>query len=164
MNGLDVLIGIFILIGAYRGYKAGFIVEVTSLVAIILGIFVGFHLLDAAIILLKDHIDVKESILPFLAFAIVFLIVVIGVSLLGRIFKGIVENTFFGSFDQAFGAVFGILKIMFLTSIVIWLLNFVSIIPSAWMEESILYPMVAGIAPELAGWLSAMFPSLENLF
>lgn len=164
MNGLDVLIGIFILIGAYRGYKAGFIVEVTSLIAIILGIFLGFHLLDAAIVLLKDMINVKESILPFLAFATVFLIVVIGVSLVGRLFRGIIENSFLGSFDQALGAVLGILKIMFLTSIVVWLLNSISIIPSLWMEESVLYPMVAGIAPEVAGWFSAIFPSLQDLF
>lgn len=158
------MIGILFIVGAYRGYKAGFILEITSLIAIMLGVFAGFKLMDAAIALLHDRLDINESILPFVAFGIVFLLVVIGVSLLGRLLKGIIDKSLFGVFDQALGAIAGILKIIFMTSVVIWIFDSMALFPSAWTEESMLYPFLAGVAPKIAVWLSAIFPSLKDIF
>lgn len=164
MSWLDIALVILIIIGAYRGYNAGFILEVTTFIAIVLGIFAGFRLMDIMINLLTERFNVNEKVLPFLAFAIVFLAVVIGVSLIGRLLKGLTEKSFFGTLDQALGAVIGILKIAFMISVVVWILESISIIPSTWTEQSVVYPFIAAIAPAMAEWFSAVFPSLREIF
>ena len=43
MNFLDILILIPILYGAYKGFKHGFVIELFTLLAILVGIYVGIH-------------------------------------------------------------------------------------------------------------------------
>ena len=52
MSGIDIALCIFILIGAYHGYKAGFLLELFSLVAVVLGVLGGFKLMGWAMVLL----------------------------------------------------------------------------------------------------------------
>jgi len=165
MSWVDIVIVAIILVGAYRGYKEGFIVEVFSLLALILGIIGGFMLLGNAMVMIDQNLDVNESILPFMAFAVVFVIIVIVVSLIGKMIKASISVTFLGSLDQAFGGVLGLLKSAFLLSVAIWLANYVI---ADWLadlhDKSILFGPVADFAPALTHVLGKWFPAVEDLF
>lgn len=165
MKWIDVILVIIILFGAVGGYREGFVMTVISLVAVILGIFGGFLLLGQAMLMLDSNFRINENILPYVAFAVVFVVIVILVSLLGNILRASLHMTFLGSIDRAMGALLGILKSAFLLSVTFWILDALGIdVITGWFSSSGLYPVISGFAPLVADWLGALIPAFKNVF
>ena len=165
MSKIDIALIIVLAIGAFSGYQKGFLSELFSLLGIILGILAGFKLMGIAMVNLVEHFNINEKILPYVAFGIVFLIVIILVSLLGKFLKSSIEKTVLGNADQAAGSVLGILKAAFMTSVVLWITSSMNLtIPDGWTEDSWLYPTIATIAPTVTSWIAEIFPVFSDLF
>jgi membrane protein required for colicin V production len=165
VSKIDIVLVIVFLVGAFSGYRKGFLAELFSLIGIILGILAGFKLMGIAMLMLSENYHVDEKILPYVAFGVVFLIVVILVSLLGKLLKSSLEKTVLGSADQVAGAVLGLLKMAFMASVFLWITSSVNVsVPLSWTKDSWLYPFTASIAPELTTWVAQVFPVFSDLF
>jgi len=165
MSAMDIALALFILLGAYHGYKAGFLLELVSLFAVVLGVLIGFRLMGWAMVLLEDKLNVDEKVLPYVAFAVVFLLIVIVVNLLGKLIKASVDKSFLGSIDQAAGGLLGLLRTAFMLSIALWIVDSLKFkFLSHWTEDSWLYPMVASFAPKITNWISELLPVFGDLF
>lgn len=165
MSKADIVLIIFLIVGAIAGYKKGFLSELFTLLGIILGVLAGFKLMGAAMLLLDEHYDINENVLPYAAFGVVFLIVVIGVTLLGKVFKSSLEKTLLGSADKVIGGLLGILKTAFMLSVLIWLFTALNVYaPKSFTEDAWLYPAVARFAPEVTAWIGQIFPVFSDLF
>lgn len=165
MSKIDIALVIIFLIGAFGGYRKGFLSELFSLLGIILGILAGFKLMGVAMLMLSENYHVDEKILPYVAFGVVFLIVVIIVSLLGKLLKSSLEKTVLGSADQIAGSVLGLLKTAFMVSVGLWITGSLEMnIPAKWSEGSWLYPLTASLAPEVTTWIAQIFPVFSDLF
>ncbi len=165
MNGADIALCVIILIGAYRGYKEGFLMELFSLTGILLGILGGFKLLGWAMVFLGDQFNVDHDVLPYVAFAVVFVVIIVAVKLLGNLIKLSIDKTFLGKVDQLAGLVLGIVKTIFVLSVLIWLADSLHLnIPKRWTADSWLFPKVTGFAPTLTNWISEFFPIFKDVF
>lgn len=165
MSTTDVVILIILVVGAISGYKKGFLSELFTLLGIILGVLAGFKLMGAAMLMLDEHYEINDRILPYVAFAVVFLIVVICVTLLGKAFKTSLEKTVLGSADKLFGGALGILKTAFMLSVLLWLFSAMNVQPiQASIEESWLSTTVARFAPTVTSWIGEIFPVFSDLF
>lgn len=165
MNRVDIILIIILIIGAVAGYKKGFLSELVTFLAIILGVLAGFKLMGEAMLLLDEHYDINENVLPYAAFGVVFLIVVIGVTLLGKIFKSSLEKTVLGSVDKLAGALLGILKTGFMLSVLIWITSSLNVgVPDHLTEDAWLFPKVARFAPAVTAWIGEIFPVFDDLF
>ena len=165
MSGIDIVLGLLILLGAYHGYKAGFLMELFSLVAIVLGVLGGFKFMGWAMLLLAEKVDINEKVLPYFAFGAVFALIVISVNLLGKLISASIDKTFLGSADQVAGAVLGLLRTAFMFSIVLWIVDSLKFkFLAQWTDGSRLYPMVANIAPKFTDWISGFFPFFRDVF
>ncbi len=165
MSKIDIALSIIFLIGAFGGYRKGFLSELFSLLGIILGILAGFKLMGIAMIKLTHFYDINDKILPYVAFGVVFLIVVIVVSLLGKLLKSSIEKTVLGNADQVAGSVLGLLKTAFMVSVLLWVTSSMQInIPEHWSEDSWLYPATASFAPTVTSWVAEIFPVFSDLF
>lgn len=165
MSTADIVLIIILIVGAVAGYKKGFLSELFTLLGIILGVLAGFKLMGAAMLMLDEHYDINENVLPYAAFGVVFLIVVIGVTLLGKVFKSSLEKTVLGSVDKLAGALLGILKTAFIASVLIWLFTALNVYaPASATEDSWLYPTVARFAPAVTSWIGEIFPVFSDLF
>lgn len=165
MNKIDLFLLVFFLIGAYSGYKEGFLMELFSILAIVLGILGGFRLMGWAMIYLQEEFHADKATLPYIAFFVVFILIVVIVTLIGRMIKHSVDKSFLGSMDKALGACLGILKTAFLFSVIIWIADSLKLAPS---EESTtnswLYPVTARIAPGFASWFGGFIPFFKEIF
>lgn len=165
MSGFDIALVIIMLFGVYRGYKEGFIMELISFVAIVLGILGGFKLMGHAMVLLSNKFNVDKTVLPYIAFSIVFIGIVIVVSLLGRLIKASIDKNFLGSVDQASGALLGLLKSAFMASVGIWIISSLRVnMLEHWTENSWLYPKVAAFAPFITSWIGKFIPMFKGIF
>jgi membrane protein required for colicin V production len=143
--------------------------ELISFLAIVLGVLGGFKLMGTAMLALEERFHIDETFLPYISFAVVFVIIVILVSFLGRIIKISIQKTFLGAVDQAAGALLGLLKTAFMLSIVIWIIESIDIDlhphhDNHWGDNSFLYPLIAGFAPKVTSWLSEIFPVFRDIF
>ena len=153
-----------ILWGGYKGYSKGFIIEVTTMLSLILAIFLGFQLMETVISYLKEIIDVADGMLPFIAFVSVFVAVLFLISWLAKVLKKVVHFTILGQLDNLAGAVFGSLKYAFILSILLWLTDQTSfIIPSSFTEDSALFPVLVEYSPVLIEYITTLFPFSKDL-
>jgi membrane protein required for colicin V production len=165
LNKLDILIVILLLVGAFSGYKNGFLMGLISLAAIILGIFGGFKLMGEGMEFLHNNFNADQTILPYLSFILIFIVIVVVVNLVGRTIKATIDRTFLGRLDAAMGAFLGIIKTIFLLSVILWILDSLKISPGPeWTADSNLFPFVATFAPELAGWVAEFLPFFKEIF
>lgn len=114
---LDIFLGILLIYGLIRGLWNGFFVELASLVSLMLGIFIAIKFSY----LMKGYLDSNGSWNPktaqVTAFALTFILVVVGVSLLAKIFTKLADFAALGLFNKLLGAVFGVLKMILLLSV-----------------------------------------------
>ena len=165
MSTVDIVLIVLLLIGAVGGYREGFLMELFSLAALVLGILGAFKLMGYAIVLLADEFNINETILPYVAFAVVFIAILIAVRMLGKLIKISIDRTFLGRIDQVAGAALGIIKAVFLLSVCLWILNALDFdIPEKWTSHSWLLPKVESFAPAATMWLSDYIPFFRDIF
>lgn len=164
MTTVDIVLLLLILLGAFSGYRQGFLVSLFSLAALVLGVVGGFKLMGYAIVLLANRFDINETVLPYVAFAVVFIAILIAVNLLGKLLKASIDKTLLGHVDQAAGAGLGLLKTVFLISVSLWILDALDFeLPAAWTSDSWLLPRVESFAPRAAVWLGDYIPFFKDV-
>jgi membrane protein required for colicin V production len=163
MSLIDVGIVIFILFGIYAGYREGFLLELFSLLGILLGVLGGFKLMGWAMVFLSDKFNVDKKVLPYIAFAAVFIGIVIAVSLLGKMLKLSVGKSFLGKIDQVAGALLGTVKTIFMLSVTIWILEALKVDLDKWSSNSALYSFVADFAPKTTAWIGEIIPFFRDV-
>lgn len=165
MSKADLFILVFILIGAYSGYREGFLMELFSLLAILLGVLGGFKLMGEGMLFLQDRFNADKEVLPYISFIVIFLVIVVAVNLLGKLIKHSMDKSFLGKVDQWMGLTLGIFKTLFLLSVVLWIADSLKFTPpAAWVEESWLYPFTAHLAPGVAEWTGDLIPFFKETF
>ena len=114
MSTADIVIAVLLIVGAIAGYREGFLMELISFIAILLGVLGGFKLMGVGMILLHKKFNADQRTLPYISFLIIFVIIVVGVNLTGKVIKKSIDNTFLGKADQAMGAALGTFKTLFI--------------------------------------------------
>jgi membrane protein required for colicin V production len=161
----DILLCVIILLGAYSGYKEGFLMELFSFAAIVLGVLGGFKLMGWAMLFLADHFNVDQKVLPYIAFGVVFIVIVILVKLLGNLIKVSIDKSFLGKMDQVSGAILGVIKTAFMLSVLLWLIDSLKFhLPSRWTDDSWLLPRTAAFAPAVTSWIGGFIPIFKDVF
>ena len=151
MNYIDIILGIFLLLGLVRGFMKGFFVELASLIALVAAIYGAIQFSHFAVDFLADKVDWEEDTIQLAAFAITFVIIIIVVSLAGKLLTKLANVIALGILNKILGAAFGFLKITFLASVVILFFKAVnsenSFVEQETLDNSRLYAPVATLAP-----------------
>lgn len=165
MSKADLTLSIIILVGAYNGFKDGFLIEIFSILAIFIGILFGFKLMGWAMVSLEKSFDVDAHALPYIAFATVFFIIVFAVNLLTRYLNRKVDHTYLGRADQAAGGVLGLFRSAFMLSVLLWIFHSMKFeIPEDWTADSWVLPMIADLAPTVVRGLGKIIPFFRGVF
>jgi len=161
---IDFILLLIVVIGAIQGYRSGFVVELFSLLGVFLGIIGGFKLMGIAMVMLAGRFNIDEKVLPYVAFAVVFVVIVVIVGLLGQMIKSSVRQTTLGGADQFVGAGLGLVRAAFMLSVAIWIadaLRFKAL--DNWADDSLFYPALAGFAPKVTDWVGDLIPFFRDV-
>jgi membrane protein required for colicin V production len=165
LSKADIVIAILLAVGTYLGYKRGFLMELFFLLAIVLGVFAGFKLMGLGVDYLTQKFNADKEFLPYISFLLIFLVVVLVVVFVGGRIKNSMDKTFLGKMDSIAGSLLGLVKYAFSISIILWLIDSFKIsLPSDWVNDSILYPVVAQVAPTLASFFGDFLPFFKETF
>ncbi len=165
MNTLDIVF--LLLIGGSILYSLirGLVREIFSFLSIILGFFGASYAYLFVSNWLKRWVE-NGTLAQILGFAILFFLIVLGVSLLGKAFSGLVKKMDLWWADRLGGAAFGFLKAILLIAIILLVLT--AFLPSKnkMLSESKISPSVLAIARGLSllvpEKLHTLFSEKEN--
>jgi len=164
MKAVDIVLVIILLAGAYKGFKNGFLLEVASFFCFIIAIISAFKLLHTGIVWLSPHMEKGSRLVPYIAFIIIFLAVFVGIFLFVRVLKRIIDFSVFGTADNFIGALFGMLEIAFVISLILWLTQQAGIrFPKDFISGAVIYPKLVPFAAQVVGWVSYVVP-FQNIF
>ncbi len=110
MNILDAVILLPVSWGAYKGFKKGFIFEVAIMMALILGLMGGFKFADIASGYLSASFNIRNSLLPFMSFLTVFILIIISTILFAKMLEGVIKIAALGPVNKIMGLLLGITK------------------------------------------------------
>lgn len=165
MSKADLVIGIILAVGVFLGYRRGFLMELFFLVALVAGVLLGFKLMGWGVELLAKKFNADTTVLPYLSFLLIFLLVLILVLFIGNRIKKSMDKTFLGRVDAVAGALLGLLKYAFSISILIWIVeSFKLELVTEWTRDSILYPLVAQVAPRVSSFFGDFLPFFKETF
>jgi membrane protein required for colicin V production len=165
LSAIDIVILLLLLLGAYKGFSKGLLLEVIGILAFFVALVAGFKLLHWAMKLLSEHVSISESFLPYAAFLLLFAAIVIGINLMGKALKRVLDMTFMGTFDNLAGAIIGLFKWALAISIFIWLIDSLKVdLPSDALADSYVYPLLQPFAPKVFSSLGDVLPTAQSLF
>lgn len=157
MNIFDIILLIPLIWFAYKGFVNGLAIELASLLALILGIFISYRFS----VFVGDKIGLDGKYAGILAFIITFIAVVVLVHLLGKVVDNAFSLVSLGFINKLAGIIFGILKIALILSIILYFINTLDskrlIISEKTRNESKLLQPIEKLAPFI-------FSGLKNEF
>ena len=119
MNSLDYILLIPLLYGLYRGFTKGLIIELASLLALTLGIYGALHFSSFTVEFLSDYVEIKTVYLQLASYGLTFLIIVMVISLTGKILTMLIKLVALGLINRMIGAIFGSIKVLLILSVFI---------------------------------------------
>lgn len=165
MNLFDLIILIPLLVGAYKGFRDGLIIEVFSLLALILGIIGGFKLLHVVMEFMQEEWGFEGTWLPFIAFLLIFIGIILLTNIAGKALSKLINITALGVFDKLGGAVLAVFKYALGLSVLIWILDKMDVdLPAGWISDSVVYPYLEPLAQWMWDLIAVIFPVATDFF
>ena len=150
MNYIDILLLIPIIYAAWKGFKHGLIIEIFTLLALFVGIYVGIHFSDFTAKYLRESLGFESKYLPIIAFTLTFLGVGAMVYFLGKTIEKIIKITQLTPLNKFAGVFFSVVKYLYLLSTVLVILESydqrIGFFPLKTKNESLLYKPVLQVS------------------
>lgn len=144
MGFIDVLIGILLAYGLFRGLKNGLFIELAAIVALIAGLYGAIHFSYIVGNYLAENMSWNEKYINLISVIITFVIIVFLVHLAGRLLTKIANVALLGFVNKIAGAIFGGLKVaVILGGLLIFFdraNTSLKLISEERLEQSIFYP------------------------
>lgn len=150
MNWLDVVVFAICIIALIRGFFTGFVMQIATLAGLILG---AIFAKDIAMVIyphIAGWMDNSENIALPLSYFVGFILILIGVTIVGRIINSLVKVVLLGPINKLAGAVFCMGKWIVIISVLLNLLimfdNKKAVIKENVRDSSKVYPVLIEIA------------------
>jgi membrane protein required for colicin V production len=161
---IDIIVVVLLIIAIFKGLKKGLIVGIFSFLAIIIGLAAAIKLSAVAASYLGDNINISQRWLPVIAFAVVFIIVVLLVRLGAKALENIARIAMLGWLNRLGGVFFFSLIYLFIFSIILFYASNLKLLNHETAQQSIAFPYLQPLAPKIINGLGSVLPFFRNMF
>ena len=149
MGLLDILLGLPLIWGLWKGLKNGLFMEIASIVALVAGIYGAIHFSYITGNYISEHFEWDEQSMSIIAFIITLVLIIFVINLAGKLLTKVANIAMLGLLNKIAGGIFGVLKVaIFLGAAFIFFdrldMTF-DLIDEKTKEESILYHPIKDI-------------------
>lgn len=123
MNYIDIIILLFLLFGAFRGFSKGLVIEVATLTGLILGVYISIRYSSYTEGILRDFMNITSEYISYIALAVTFIVVVVGVYILGKLLTKLVDIISLGLVNKLLGTLFGIVKYFIIVCVLLMIVD-----------------------------------------
>lgn len=153
MNTFDIVITALLLFGFIRGLFKGLFIEVASLVGLIAGIYGAIHFSHFIKDFLLTRVSWEEKYITLVSFALTFIVIVLVIGLIGKLFTKIADFASLGILNKLLGGIFGVLKTGLILSVILLIFsklnNKLPFLSVEQQESAVLYIPLKNLAPTI---------------
>ncbi len=161
---IDIVTFLVLALAVFKGIRNGLVMAIFSFLALLLGLLAALKLSATTSVWLVGTVQVASKWLPVLAFLLVFVVVVILVNLIGKVFESTAEWAFLGWANKAGGIIFYSIIYFLFWSVLLFYLDKLSLIRPDAMESSVTYPIIAPWGPQAVEWIATVLPVFRDIF
>jgi membrane protein required for colicin V production len=161
MSFLDIVLGVLLVTSMFKGIKNGLFVELSSLISLILGIYIAIKFSYLARIMLSGWVHWNPKTIQVTAFIITLLFIILGISLLAKFLTSIANFAQLGVINKLGGGFFCLLKTILILSIFLNLFEKINFnntfVKKETLDNSVFYRPIQ----QTAGFI---YPSIEKWY
>ena len=161
---LDIIVVILLVLALWKGIRNGLILGIFSFLAFIIGLAAAMKLSAVAADYIGQNVSVSERWLPILAFAAVFLVVVLLVRLGAKALESVVELATLGWLNRLGGVVLFALIYLVIFSILLFYADRLQLINPGTREASVSFPLLQPLGPFIIDGLGVVVPFFRDMF
>ena len=159
---IDILSGTILIIAILQGYRHGLIKAIISFCSLFIGLIVAFQFAGYISNILKEHTKIGSQWLPFIA----FLVVLIGVMILLKMITGILQQSaewlLLGWLNKLLGMVLYALIYGTILSALLYFMILLGVVEKSSMKDSYSFSYVESWWPYFLKKLSLWIPSIKS--
>lgn len=166
MTTIDIILAVFLLYFAYKGYSSGFIISVATLAGMVLGLYAAAHFSEFTAAWLQKDLGLKSGNIKLMAYIITFVIVMVLTFLIGRFLTTVVKTAGLGIVNRLGGVALRLIEGALIASFVFML--FARIDPKEKLftaeqkQASVLYKPISAVAPLLIPMLQKYYDKVKE--
>jgi len=139
MNYLDIAIAVPLIYGLIKGFSNGLIKEITGLLSLVVGIYIALNFSNLLEPYLSGIFNDYEQFKPLLAFATLFISVLLVIKLLGYLTDKLTKALALGFLSRILGGIFGMLKVALIVSFLLMIESKFELITKTTKQTALLY-------------------------
>jgi len=167
MTAYDFIFIIPLLYALYSGFTKGFIIQLATVVALILGLVAAYYFSDYVAESFLKKWEMSYRFTHMLAFSITFLVVLAAIYFLAYLLTKVVKIMTLGWLNRLMGVVFSLLKMALVLSTLIYIVDPIS---SKYkfstydkVQQAYLYPFIKPIAPVIFNWIDGKHEEIKEM-
>lgn len=161
---IDIIVVILLVMAIFKGLRKGLIVAVFSFVAYFIGLAAALKLSTIMAAYIGSNVEVSQRWLPFIAFFVVFMLVILLVRLGAKAIEGAVKMMMLGWLNRLGGVVFYIFIYFFIFSILLFYITQLNLLKPETTGASMTYSIIEPFAPKAMDVLGAVIPFFRDMF
>ena len=163
---MDLVFAVLLCLALYKGLKNGLFVEVASLVALIVGIFLALNFSFLVQGVLETKVSWNPKYIQIVAFGLTFLLVVIGIYLSAKLLTKMADFAQLGWMNKLAGAFFSVLKTILTLSVVILFFEKINVnhtlIEQETLDNSVFYNPIKEVSAFIYPQIETIYESLKE--
>jgi len=108
MATLDLILLVCFIPGLIRGFSKGFLEQALALAGVVLSVWAAFRFSGLACTWLKPYLDVSETTLQVIAFALILVVTTLAVFLIAKFLTKVLELAMLGWLNKILGIAFAL--------------------------------------------------------
>jgi len=161
---IDLVFAALMVIAVIKGYRKGLIIAVFSIIAFVIGLAAALKLSAAVAEYLKDSVSISSKWLPFIAFAVVFITVVILVRLGARLIEKAFQLVLLGWLNRIGGIVVYVVLYIIILSIFLFYAEKLHLVQPSAIQSSQTYSFIQPWGPKVIDGFGKIIPIFKDMF
>jgi membrane protein required for colicin V production len=161
---IDIIFLVFMAIAVFKGFQKGLIVAVFSIVAFVVGLAAALKLSALVAVWLGESTNINTKWLPFLAFVLVFIAVVLIIHWGAKFIEKAVELAFLGWVNKLAGVVLYAVLYALILSVLLFFAAQMHVFTEQTIEESRTYGFIQPWGPGVLDAVGKVIPLFSNVF
>lgn len=161
---IDLIFAVLLVIAIIKGYQKGLIIALFSIIAFIIGLAAALKLSAVAAVYLKDSVNISAKWLPFVAFMVIFFIVVILVRLGGKLIEKTFQVVLLGWLNRLGGIILYAVLYTIIFSIFLFYAEKLQLVQPAVIKSSQTYTFIQPLGPVIMNNFGKVIPVFKDMF
>ena len=161
MSFFDIIIGGLLCFSLYKGIRNGLFVEMASFFSLILGIYIAIKFSDIVKNILSGWLHWNPYTIQVFAFILTFIVVVIGIYMLGKFLTSVADFAFMGWMNSLGGGFFRVLKTILIIGIFLKIFEKINYHNYKKKKETLDKSIFFNPIQKISGFI---FPSIEKWY